>query len=117
MLRDILVQTFDDHGGVDVVGSVTGPADAVLDAACDTEAAVVLTFQTNIQTSAGFARLLRDRPALKVFEIADDGRALHLLELRPVCRSFGHLPPDAIAERIRAAMVPQAPLILPAEGS
>ena len=49
-------------------------------------------------------RLLPRRPRLKVFAVADQGRACALYELRPHRIEFGEVSPDELVEAIRAAV-------------
>jgi hypothetical protein len=96
MLREIVDEAL-SHADVRMVDE---RSDGGLVEAVDRSGARLVIISSERLAPADVCRLLEDRPHVKVFAIADDGRDGCLYELRPNLVLVGELSPETLAQTV-----------------
>ncbi len=107
MLRDVFKQVMSDQPDMEVVGELTDPM-ALLLAARQTQAEVVIVGLENSELPGICSHLLSEYPHIKVLGVTADGRRAFLYELRPRKVPIGEVSPLGLLDAIRTAVHTQA---------
>ena len=98
VLRDIVVAALVDEPDLEIVG---GHGGTLRQTVASSQAVFVIAGAD--YDFAEVARVLDERPRLRVLAVAGHGREAFLYELRPTRTPLGEVSPRAIVEAIRSA--------------